>query len=433
MLVSAPRADASQLEADAHIAELAKLADTAGARVVGRIMQRIKSPNARSYLGSGKVRELAALAKSRGAGLLVFDDELSPTQAKNLAESTGTRVVDRTELILDIFASRARSYEARLQVELAQLQYLLPRLRRMWSHLSRIQGGIGFRGPGETQLETDRRLVGRRIGELKRKLRGVRRAARTRSRGRRGLARVALVGYTNAGKSSILAALSGTRQLVEDRLFATLDATTRAVQVGLPAPVLVTDTVGFIRKLPHHLVASFRSTLSEARQADALLHVVDGAHPEWRSQHAVVLEVLEEMGILSVPRITVFNKIDLLSSRELLELRAQGALGPRFTGQAAQGSTLFVSARHRPTLESLREALSACARKRMETVEVLVPAGDGATLSRLHRESEVLATESNGDALIFTTRAPASLIGRLRRRDGVRILSPKQKARSLHS
>ncbi len=300
VLVGTPRDSARADGAREHLEELERLTDTAGGVVVGRLVQRRRAPEARYYLGRGKASELSALVKELNADLIVFDDELTPAQGKNLEELCGVRVMDRAELILDIFATRARTHEARMQVELAQLQYLLPRLRRMWIHLSRIRGGIGLRGPGETQLETDRRLIGTRIAELRRKLRGVAQAQAVQRQRREGSFRVALVGYTNAGKSSLLEALSGSKQLVEDRLFATLDASTRLVEVGSGHEVLVTDTVGFIRKLPHHLIASFRSTLEEAREADVLFHVIDAAQPDSNGRRRVVRGVLDELGLRGV-------------------------------------------------------------------------------------------------------------------------------------
>src|SRR6266487_1109807 len=275
-LVGAPRKGSDEIaQVDEHLDELSRLADTAGAQVVGRTYQRVESPSPNFYLGQGKVEELKDVLAGAGATLVMFDEGLSPVQGVNLEKHLGLRVMDRTEVILDIFATRARSHEARLQVELAQLEYLLPRLTRMWTHLSRIRGGIGLRGPGETQLETDRRAIRRKIGILKKRLDDVadHRANQRQGRGHRPSA--ALVGYTNAGKSSLLKALSGDDVFVEDRLFATLDTLTREVDVGEGYRFRVTDTVGFIRKLPHLLVASFRATLEEAKEADLLLHVIE--------------------------------------------------------------------------------------------------------------------------------------------------------------
>ena len=287
--MGAPRkgsADAAQV--DEHLAELGRLADTAGAEIVGRTYQRVEAPTPNFYLGQGKVEELKGVLKDAGSTLVLFDEPLTPAQGSNLEQALGTRVMDRTEVILDIFATRARSAEARMQVELAQLEYLLPRLTRMWTHLSRIRGGIGLRGPGETQLETDRRVIRRKISVLKQRLEDVADHRANQRQGRRDLPSAALVGYTNAGKSSLLRALSGDDIFVEDRLFATLDTLTREVDVGGGYRFRLTDTVGFIRKLPHHLVASFRATLEEARAADMLLHVIDAAHPAWEQQVEVV-------------------------------------------------------------------------------------------------------------------------------------------------
>src|SRR5512134_3315670 len=300
-----------------HLDELARLVDTAGADVVGRVTQNIESPSPATLIGEGKVAELAARLAAEGATLAIFDDELSPVQGANLERELKVRVMDRAEVILDIFSTRARSHEAKLQVELAQLEYLLPRLRRMWTHLSRIRGGIGLRGPGETQLETDRRMIRRKIQLLREKLREWEKHREVLRAGRQPMLEVALVGYTNAGKSSILRALTGGHDiLVEDRLFATLDTLTREVDLGEGQRARVTDTVGFIRKLPHHLVASFRATLEEAREADVLLHIVDASHPDWEGQMHVVERVLAELDLADRPLIPVFNKIDAVPDPE---------------------------------------------------------------------------------------------------------------------
>ncbi|MEO5903404.1 MAG: GTPase HflX [Gemmatimonadaceae bacterium] len=265
-----------------HLEELGELVDTAGGLVVGTLTQQIERPNPATYLGKGKIDELAQRLQDTDASLIVFDDELSPAQGKNIEDATGKRVMDRPELILDIFATRARSAEARMQVELAQLEYMLPRLMRMWSHLEKFRGGIGVRGPGETQLETDRRLINNRIKLLKSRLGEVQKSREVQRSSRKGQFRASLVGYTNAGKSSVLRALSGEHSiLVEDRLFATLDPLTREIHLAENTSVLLTDTVGFIRKLPHNLVASFRATLEEVAEADLLLHVIDASHPGW--------------------------------------------------------------------------------------------------------------------------------------------------------
>jgi GTP-binding protein HflX len=414
VLVGAPERDLDSRLADEHLDELARLTDTAGGTVVGTLRQRLAHPNPRFYIGEGKAGELKEMVGSTGADLVIFDEELSPAQGKNLEDLLGVRVLDRSELILDIFATRARSREARLQVELAQLEYLLPRLRRMWSHLSRIRGGIGLRGPGETQLETDRRLVGARIADLREKLREVVRAREQQRKARQGQFRAALVGYTNAGKSSLLRALSGADLFVEDRLFATLDSATRTVDLGSGFAILVTDTVGFIRKLPHHLVASFRSTLEEAREADVLLHVIDAAHPDWEEQHHVVNDVLEELGLEAAERILVFNKVDRLTHAEEEGLRERTrALDPH--------PAVFVSAHQDESLVALRETLKARVRARLAHVVVRFPAADGEMLAVLHREGEVLKRAEEDGALAVTVRLPRALLGRLAGRPGVEI------------
>ncbi|MCG6956345.1 MAG: GTPase HflX [Gemmatimonadetes bacterium] len=407
VLVGAPERDLDPRLADEHLTELARLTDTAGGSVVGTLRQRLERPHPRFYIGEGKADELRALVHARGADLVVFDEELSPAQGKNLEDLLNVRVLDRSELILDIFATRARSHEARMQVELAQLEYLLPRLRRMWSHLSRIRGGIGLRGPGETQLETDRRLIGVRISDLKEKLRQVAKAREVQRRSRQGQFRAALVGYTNAGKSSLLRALSGAELFVEDRLFATLDSATRTVDLGSGYEALITDTVGFIRKLPHHLVASFRSTLEEAREADVLLHVVDASHPDWEEQRQVVFEVLEELGLRDAERILVFNKVDRLTHAEEEALRDRvRALEPR--------PAVFVSALHPASLEALRDTLRARTRARLTQVEVRLPAADGEMLAALYREGEVLHRADEDGTVLVTVRLPPAVVGRLR-------------------
>ena len=415
VLVGAPDRHLSRTLVAEHIDELARLTDTAGGEVVGTVVQRVDRPHARYYLGEGKAHELAEAVKSSEASLVVFDEELSPAQGKNLEELLGVRVVDRSELILDIFATRARSKEARMQVELAQLEYMLPRLRRMWSHLSRIRGGIGLRGPGETQLETDRRLIGTRIADLKDKLSDVARARAVQRQGRSGHFRAALVGYTNAGKSSLLRALSGADLFVEDRLFATLDSATRTVDLGDGYEALLTDTVGFIRKLPHHLVASFRSTLEEAREADLLLHVIDASHSDWQEHVEVVQEVLEELELDGKPQILVFNKIDRLTHAEEDALRERiRAFDPT--------PSVFVSALEPGSQEALRETLKARMRQRLQHVRLHVPARDGETLARLYREGEVLSREDHGSGIDLTVRVPEALLGKLRQREGVRIV-----------
>jgi GTPase len=390
-----------------HLRELERLADTAGAEVVGELTQQIDRPHPGTYLGAGKLEELRARAADTGATLVIFDDELSPTQGKNIEDAIGHRVVDRAELILDIFATRARTSEAKMQVELAQLEYMLPRLTRMWTHLEKTRGGIGMRGPGETQLETDRRLINHRIKLLKQRLGEVMKSRTVQRQSRQAAFKASLVGYTNAGKSSILRGLAADGEVfVEDRLFATLDPLTREVSVGDRATVLLTDTVGFIRKLPHHLVASFRATLEETRDADLLLHVIDASHPMWEDQRQVVDQVLEELDLQEKPTLLVFNKIDALSDEELLALQTRTA--------AASPSAIFVSATAEGGLEPLRRALQSAVRALRPVTEIRLPAADGRLLAAIHREGEVLEQRTEGDRLIVRARVPEALAGRLR-------------------
>ncbi|MFC1661952.1 GTPase HflX [Gemmatimonadota bacterium] len=414
--MGAPVREVSPKVAEEHLAELSRLTETAGGDVVGVLSQRIAAPNPRLFIGQGKARELKDLVARSQADLVIFDEELSPAQGKNLEELMGVRVMDRSELILDIFATRARTREAKMQVELAQLEYLLPRLRRMWIHLSRIRGGIGLRGPGETQLETDRRLIGARISDLRNKLRDVARARAIQRKGREGEYRAALVGYTNAGKSSLLKALSGADLFIEDRLFATLDSATRTVDLGSGYHALVTDTVGFIRKLPHHLIASFRSTLEEAREADLLLHVVDSADADWEEHVEVVQEVLSDLDLLECPQLLVFTKTDRLTHDEEAILRTR-------IRNLEPTPAVFLSACRPETLPRLADALKARIRARLRQLRVMVPAGDGETLAALYREGEVLRREENGSMVEMEVRLTSADAGRLLRREGVQILA----------
>jgi len=417
VLVGAPLKRLPAEEGVEHIQELARLADTAGAEIVGDLMQRVDSPHPRLYIGEGKAEELRDLVQAREATLVIFDDELTPAQGKNLEEFLGVRVMDRAELILDIFATRARTAEARLQVELAQLQYMLPRLTRMWAHLSRVRGGIGMRGPGETQLETDRRMVNHRIGRLKTELERITRQRATQRKGRQEIFRAALVGYTNAGKSSLLRAMSGSDVFVEDRLFATLDATTRSVELDDGYECLLTDTVGFIRKLPHHLVASFRATLEEAGEADLILHVIDSSHPGWESQMEVVDAVLGDLGLADHPAAFVFNKVDRLTHEEEAVWRARAkAFYPR--------ESVFVSSLEPGGVEPLRSLLRDKVRSAHPRVWITVPAVNGGALAEIYREGEVLSREDTGSEVVLLARLPAAALGRLRRDADLRVSDP---------
>ena len=412
VLVGVPPKGEPVQTTEEHLEELGRLADTAGVDLLGTLVQRLENPNPRLYLGEGKAEELHVMVQEEGATLVIFDDELSPAQGRNLEKLLETRVMDRAELILDIFATRARTSEARMQVELAQLQYMRPRLTRMWTHLSRTKSAVGMRGPGETQLETDRRLIDHRIVRLKDELQRVARQRATQRKGREGELRAALVGYTNAGKSSILRGLSGTEVFVEDRLFATLDPTTRAIEVGEGAQALLTDTVGFIRKLPHHLVASFRATLEEAGESDLLLHVIDASHPSWEEQREVVDDVLADLGLRDHPAVLVFNKIDRLTHDEEQAVRERM--------QSSGLRAVFVSTYETGGLDPLRDLLRDEVRRVRPDVWLTVPSTQGGLIAEVYREAEVLERVDSGSEVRIRARVPHSTLGRLRTR-GVRV------------
>lgn len=414
VLVGAPlkRSD-SRHHLGEHLEELERLVDTAGGVVVGEMTQAIDRPNPATYLGKGKVEELREYIIEKNASLLVFDDELSPTQGKNIEDATGKRVMDRPELILDIFATRARSKEAKMQVELAQLEYLLPRLTRMWAHLEKFRGGIGMRGPGETQLETDRRLISHRIKILKGRLDEVQRSREVQRSSRRNEFAASLVGYTNAGKSSLLRAISNSADIfVEDRLFATLDPLTREITLAEKYRVLLSDTVGFIRKLPHNLIASFRATLEEVMQADLLLHVIDASHPQWEEQREVVDQVLAELGAHTKDQLYVFNKIDKLEPASFSALQERvSRVMPR---------SVFVSAVSEGGVEPLKRSLLAAARKDRILVEIRLENTQGKLLAEVHRFGEVLEQKSENGQVVVKARIGAATSGRLER-EGVSV------------
>lgn len=309
ILVGLVHKNQSESQTYEYLDELAFLAETAGAVTLKRFWQKLPHPDRATFVGKGKLEEIRDYAKAKGANLIIFDDELTGSQIANISKVTGIQTIDRSDLILDIFARRAKTAQAKAQVELAQYQYILPRLRGMWTHLERQGGGIGSRGPGETEIETDRRLVREKISLLKKRLQEIDKQSITQRKERGEFIRVALVGYTNVGKSTIMNLLSKSEVFAENKLFATLDTTTRKV-VFETVPFLLSDTVGFIRKLPHHLVESFKSTLDEVREADVLLHVVDLSHPRYEDQIAVVNKILQELNAHDKPIITIFNKLD---------------------------------------------------------------------------------------------------------------------------
>ncbi len=345
-----------------YLAELAFLAETAGAQTVKTFYQKLQHPDKATFVGKGKLEEIKDFCNGRNVTILIFDDELSGSQISNIEKATGIKTIDRSDLILDIFARRARTAQAMVQVELAQYQYILPRLRGMWKHLERQGGGIGTRGPGETEIETDRRIVRDKISLLKKKLAEIDKQAFTQRKDRGEFIRVALVGYTNVGKSTLMNVLSKSDVFAENKLFATLDTTTRKI-VYEHTPFLLSDTVGFIRKLPHHLVESFKSTLDEVREADILLHVVDVSHPQYEEQLAVVNKTLQELKVFDKPVLTIFNKVDAYEAQHLdewlepeVKQQVMRELVRRWEGET-QGRCIFISAMEKRNIDLLRNML----------------------------------------------------------------------------
>jgi len=389
--------------------ELGLLAATAGAEVVGVVTQSRDEVFPTYYIGKGKAEELKNEVERTRADMVIFDNDLTPAQLSNLEKFLDIKVVDRSGLILDIFALRARTRQAKTQVELAQLKYLLPRLTRQWTHLSRQQGGIGTRGPGETQLEVDRRRIRARISHLEKVLSRIERSQTTGRKRRRDCFKAALVGYTNAGKSTLLNVLSGSGVPVENKLFKTLDSVTRLVRYDSSPDILISDTVGFIRALPHDLIASFKSTLDEVREADLLIHVVDITNPEWEEQTEVVMSVLSELGVSDTETITVFNKTDRLEQPV-----PAGRLGERFP------NSLFVSGKTGEGIDELKAAIVASSMKDRLTVTMRFGPGDGDMLSEVYRYGTVLDSRADEDELELTFTIPKPAAERLRLADPAR-------------
>ena len=408
ILVGLEHEGVDKWELKESLEELAELALSAGAQVVGTVTQKLGQPTAPFYIGKGKAEHVAEQCQKEHVTSVIFDDELSPAQGRNLEKLTSRKVLDRTQLILDIFAQRARSREGRLQIELAQLQYLLPRLTGMWTHLSRQSGGIGTRGPGETQLEVDRRRVQERIARLERDLREVRKHRSIQREGRRRhhWPVASLVGYTNAGKSTLLNRLTGAGVLAADQLFATLDPTTRQFMLPNNQKVLLTDTVGFIRKLPHTLVSSFRATLEEVERAEVLLHLRDASSPMMDEQKVQVEKVLGELEVRGKPVIEVLNKIDLLPELERARL-----------GSGANGGTVVaVSALTKMGLDQLLAAIDAAlVADPLVEARFRLPQSEGAALAALEAGAVLGEKSFGGNVVYLTARGPASLLERYRR------------------
>lgn len=362
VLVGVVHKDQREQEVMEYLDELAFLAETAGAVAVKKFIQKLPHPDSRTYVGKGKLEEIKNYIQSRDIDVLIFDDELSGAQIGNIEKEVNIKTIDRSDLILDIFARRAKTAQAKAQVELAQYQYILPRLRGMWKHLERLGGGIGTRGPGETEIETDRRIVRDKISLLRNRLKEIDKQAFTQRKDRGEFIRVALVGYTNVGKSTLMNLLSKSDVLAENKLFATLDTTTRKL-VYESTPFLLSDTVGFIRKLPHHLVESFKSTLDEVREADILLHVVDTSHTAYEDQIGVVNKTLQELNVHEKPTITIFNKMDLYIKHTFDEWlndetkdQILDDLKQRWQGQT-NGNAIFISALERTNIDELRKVI----------------------------------------------------------------------------
>lgn len=362
VLVGLVHKDQTEAQVKEYLEELAFLAETAGAKAVKRFTQKLAHPDSRTFVGKGKLEQIQQYLEGKDINLVIFDDELSGSQIQNIEKILNVKTIDRSDLILDIFARRAKTAQAKTQVELAQYQYLLPRLKGMWKHLERLGGGIGTRGPGETEIETDRRIVKDKIALLRRKLAEIDKIAGVQRKDRGEFIRVALVGYTNVGKSTIMNLISKSEVFAENKLFATLDTTTRKV-VFENTPFLLSDTVGFIRKLPHHLVESFKSTLDEVREADILLHVVDVSHPQYEEQLGVVNSTLQELKAYDKPVITIFNKMDQYEKNtfdpwleEEVKLEILNELKERWENDL-QGNCVFISAIERRNLDALRTTI----------------------------------------------------------------------------
>ena len=391
------------MDGEEPLEELLRLAETAGANVVHTVVQNRASIDPVYYIGKGKALELSRIAKEMDVDVLICDDDLTPAQVKNLEKVIDEKVIDRSELILDIFATRAKTFQAKLQVELAQLEYTKPRLKRMWTHLSRIEGGIGTRGPGEKQLEVDKRIVSKKIHELRKKLHEIEKRQERLVASRKEFFTVSIVGYTNAGKSTLMNTLTEIDTFVEDKLFATLDTKTSVCKLDNGEKILISDTVGFIKKLPHHLVASFKATLEEARHADLLLHVADVSSPVVNRQIEAVNIVLKELGCDKKPTIMVFNKIDAVKDESAVPLL-----------RTHYRNCVIISAKTHQGMEELKRKIVEMLERNLVDLEISCSAGNGKLIAYLHEHARIISSRFEDDRATFRLLMEDKLIHKLR-------------------
>ncbi len=393
ILVALDTRQTSREIVEEHLSELEELALTAGAETIIKLIQNRPAIDSACYIGKGKAEELAYLVEQNEIDLVIFDDDLTPVQVRNLEKLIDKKIIDRSGLILDIFASRAKTNEAKTQVELAQLQYMLPRLTRAWTHLSKQYGGIGTKGPGETQIETDRRIIRDRISHLKEKLKRIEKQRETQSQQRKDLIRITLVGYTNVGKSTLFNSLTNAGVFAEDKLFATLDSTTRTLDFGKKEKLLISDTVGFIRKLPPNLVASFKSTLNEVRDADVILHVVDITHPYFEDQIYVVDQTLKELGSDNKTQVKVFNKVDAIKDKNRI---------PYVRNKYPE--SIIISAQRGINVSQLRDKLIIISESGYVEENIALGLNESKKAAKIHTLAEVLSTEYDDNAIHITYR-----------------------------
>lgn len=400
IIVSAVKKGANKYITNELLKEMSLLAETAGAEVIDTVYQELEKNNIATLIGKGKVEEIAELIILEKINLVVFDNELSPIQLRNLEKAFNIKVLDRSGIILDIFASRAKTKQAKTQVELAQLQYMLPRLSRMWTHLSKQFGGIGTKGPGETQIETDRRLIRNRIELLKESLKEISKQNYQKRKNQNRLPRFGLVGYTNAGKSTLMKQITNESVYIEDQLFATLDTTTRKFTLPLGQDALLSDTVGFIRKLPTHLIASFESTLAEAKESDFLLHIIDISNEFFRDQIKIVNETLDKLGIKSNDNIMVFNKIDKLIDNDEFTLI-----------QEEFPNSIFISAYNEKSISELLMLLQNKYNTLSQDIEIFLPYSESNLISKVYQFSEVLMQSNNDEGYVIKLRVQNNSVG----------------------